>query len=390
MTWLDAPTMSAVTALVVVVCGALYLVDTLTYASNAAARLWAVAFTCGTLTAFSYLVWAYVPGAWVAVAAGNAAFVATIGFLWLGCRRFNRPELRWTVWVVLVAGGSTFLAAAVEGPDGGAWAGAGVMFVSMAVLGALACVETRRAPLSGHATSVALTAVMGTVALYYVARTVVFVALGTESALFLEWFGTPSTSVVTIVLTITAVASMVVLRLEENATTGRRRTAGLAISIDGYLDPASFQIVLGTMLDRARQRSQTTAVIALVLADLPQISRAFGTPRAERMAQGLRSAIAGAAPGAAVLGSDGEGRVLVALPDVSREEAFRLAGRVTDLTVEALSGAGDPVHALLGVGVAATTAADDHDADQLLERARDAAATSSGNLDAAPVLAPPD
>ncbi len=384
MGWLDSPTMSAITAMVVVVCGALYLIDTLTYAGSAATRLWAVAFTSGTLTAFAYLIWAYLPGAWVAVAAGNASFTATIAFLWLGCRRFNGGARRWALVLAVAAITATFLAAALPGPDGGAWAGAEVMFVSMALFGALACLETRRGPLAQHAPSVSLTIIMATVALYYAVRTVVLLVSGTESALFVEWFGTPSTSIITIVLTITALAAMVVLRLQDDGGRHRRESAPLTIREDGYLDSASFLTVLTAVLRRGEGRAVTTPVIAVEIDGMAEISSALGAHRARQLSEGMLTAVTAVAPVAALLGIDDEGGVLIALPDASPSQALRLAGRISELTLDELDGATP----LLGVGVAVDEHG--HGARWLIERALRAATTSADNLDSAPVLAAVD
>ena len=383
MTWMDPLTTSAITARVVTMCAALYLVDTITFAGMTAARLWAVAFTAGTFTAFAYMIWSFIPQAWVAVAAGNASFVASIGFLWLGCRRFNDPRLRWQSWVVAVAVVWTFVAAAVPASGGGPWAGAGVMFASMAVQAGLACIETRQAPLSGFTSGVTLTVVMGAVFLYYSARTAVFALLGPESALFQDWFGTPSTSIVTIVLTIAALASMMVLRLQGEA--GERGiSAQLTIQGDGFLDRRSFTSVLSVVLSRTALRRSVTTVLAVDLEDERQIAAAFGERTAALAVTTMRNAVARAAPTTAFLGFDGGAHVLVGLPGAGAQESMRLADRVAQLVTADIAQSEGLLSTVIGVGVAA---AHDGDAADLVLAAVAAAARSAANLDGAPVLA---
>ncbi|WP_420115043.1 hypothetical protein [Pseudactinotalea sp.] len=387
MTWLDPTTTSLVTAVVVTVCCVLYLADTLTYAGNMAARLWTVAFSSGVLTAFAYMVWSFLPGAWMSVAVGNASFVASIGFLWLGCRRFNRPDLRWATWVLTIAIGATFLATALEGPGGGDWAGAAVMLASIAVLSGLACFETRRAALLHLRPATAMTVVMGAVCLYYLARTFVFTLLGPESSLFSEWFGTPTTSLVTIILTIVAVTTMVVLRIQDQAATGAQRATKLALSADGLLDGRSFVQLLDAALSRHASRRSTAAVVRLELEGIDRIAEAFGTSESQRIAAHMRAGVLEHAPAAALLGWDGEAGALLYLADTSEPEAMRTVRRIAQLTLAGLHSLDAPVVPVLGIGVAIRTPSSEHSAAGLMTAAAQAAARSTDAADGSVELA---
>jgi GGDEF domain-containing protein len=389
MNVLDPTTTSLITAVVVSVCCALFLVDTLTFAGNAAARLWAVAFSAGVLTAFAYMVWAFLPGAWMAVAVGNASFVASIGFIWLGCRRFNRPDLRWASWGLAGAIGATFVAAAIAGPDGGDWAGAGVMLAAMAALAGLACVETRRAALQRLRTAVSLTVVMAAVCAYYTARTVVFLLQGPDSPLFRDWFGTPSTSLVTIVLTIVAVTAMVVLRIQEQAASGARWSSTLTLSGDGFLDRGSFLSVLDSMLARRGEQSDPTTVVVLELEDVGRIGAAFGSREAARVVAELRRSILEHSPATSMLAWHDEARALLCFPGTSEQEAARLAKRIAQVTQDGLYALEAPVVPVLGIGLATTAVGNDLGAADLVSAAERAAERSALNADGSVVLAEP-
>src|SRR3546814_7604335 len=95
MTAIDLFTLTLATALVIVVSGVFYLVETLLRKEGAAGRLWAIAFLSGILSVLCYLVWSVDASAFLAIAVGNGGFVATAGFLWLGCRAYNGRTLRW-------------------------------------------------------------------------------------------------------------------------------------------------------------------------------------------------------------------------------------------------------------------------------------------------------
>lgn len=386
MTWLDPTTTSLITALVVTIGCAVYLVDTLSYAQTIAAQLWGVAFSAGVLTAVAYMVWAYLPGAWMAVATGNASFVASIGLLWMGCRRFNGPYQRWAALTLGVAVGATFLAAAVAGPDGGDWAGAGVMIGSIAVLAGLGAVETRRGELLRLRSAVAMTVVLGAVCVYYAARTLVFAIAGPESVLFADWFGTPSTSLVTIALTIVAVPTMVVLRLHAREAAGARGAATLTLDGQGFLDRGSFLRLLDAMLVRGGTLKVPTAVVVLEIDDLPRIAAAFGTRASARISARMRACVNEHSPVTTALGWD-EGRALLCLPGSSDQDALRTARRVAQATWDGLLSLDGPVVPVLGIGVVTSDVGSEHGSRALLAAAGEAARTSVARADAAVVVA---
>src|SRR5690606_15144142 len=157
-------------------------------------------FLSAMLTTLAYTVWSQTPGAWWAIAVGNAAFVAGTGCMWLGCRRFNGRAIGWPSGLVVAGVLAAGAAVAVEGSAGGDWAGAVWMFVALLVFAAAGSAECMRGALRESRTAWVLAAVLGLQALYYISRTTVFLTSGPESALFENGFGTVPTSVLTVAL----------------------------------------------------------------------------------------------------------------------------------------------------------------------------------------------
>src|SRR5690606_32028801 len=156
MMGLDIATVSAMTAVVVITAGIVFILETVFREDDSVSRIWSLGFLAGILASVSYTIWAVAPDSWGAVAIGNAAFVASAGFMWLGCRRFNNRAQGWAeiaVGVFTVAAG---VAVVVEGSGGGSWAGAEVMFLALCVLPAASALETARGGFSGIRTSVGL------------------------------------------------------------------------------------------------------------------------------------------------------------------------------------------------------------------------------------------
>lgn len=385
MSWLDPMTMSVATALVVTVCGVIFLFDTVVHAESPAARTWSVAFMAGILTVASYLAWTFLEDGWAAAGIGNGAFVTTTGCMWLGCRRYNARAMRVPILVVLTAVAGTIVATLVRGPDGGAWAGAVVMFPALAVLAGLGSAEARRAPLVGQGASIGLAAVLAVQSVYYVLRTGVYLTSGPDSELFIEWFGTPSTSMITIVLTITAVISIAVLRATERGAPTSRPETMLGLSVDGYLDAESFRWALDGYLERAGARRDQLAVIALRMEDLKQIAAAFGAEEAQQLTARWRSAAQAGAPLSAFLGDLGPGVILVGMPAPADGTARRVAARLSRRILDELTSAETVLTPVLGVGVAISTDGSE-DGERLINTALQAAERSAAELGAVVVL----
>lgn len=383
MTWLDAPTMSAATALVVTVCGVLYLLDTLYRRGNAAAHLWSAAFVGGILTTLSYLAWSLLEGAWVANAVGNCASVGSMGMLWLGCARFNGPLGRIRGLVVGVAAALTFATTLIPGPDGGPWAGAEVLFVSMALLAGLGAVEARRGGLARFRPALFLSLTFGLASLFYAIRAAVVLTAGSGSAVFEEWLGTASTSILTIVLTVVAVVAMTMLRVQSQAE-GRGRSTPLGLREDGFLDVRSFTHALASVIERARATNQQATVLVVRLHGVEEIGAAFGARTARDLTTRWRTITLRFVPLEAFAADDDGYAIVVALPGMADGESLNLGNRLSQHLASELAGTEDQIAPVIGVGVATGTWC--RDAAELVAAAQAAAERSIDNLDGGAVL----
>lgn len=345
------------TALVVNVSGVLFIVETLLRRDEGAGRVWALGFLAAMLTTLSYTVWAQTPGAWWAVAVGNAAFVASTGCIWLGCRRFNGHGMRWSSWLVGAAVAGAGAMVVIAGPDGGSWAGALWMFVALMVLAAFGAAESLRGALRESRTAWVLAAVLGVQSLYYVSRTTAFVTSGPDSALFENAFGTIPTSFLTVVLTIVAVVVTSVLRATRAPMRGYLRVADPGTARDGVLSRDLFDAALAGLCERASWRSETVGVIAVRVEDLDQISTAFGSEVARAVSETWRTGVRRHAPSNALVGEDDPTGLLVGLLVDSAHEARRQAGLIYRGLFDDLGKVGGGVIPVVGVGVALSDAA---------------------------------
>lgn len=383
---LDIATVSVMTAIVVITAGILFIVETTLREDDAVGRIWSIAFLAGILASVAYAVWSFAPQTWGAVAVGNAAFVASSGFMWLGCRRFSDRTVGWAEAVVIVITFAAAAAVVVRGPDGGGWAGAEVMFIGLAVLPAAAAWETLRGSFTGIRTSIALAVVFSVQSVYYLGRLLVLLIAGPESEMFTVWWGTIPTSVLTIVLTIVVVVVASVLRAERSGLRGRRRLAAPGIAFTGVLEPIWFERFLADAVERADPRGETVAVISTRVDDLALVTTAFGASEAENLRAAWYDAVRLHAPTQTWIGDDGAGGVMLSAVVESEADARRLGATLHRAVYDGLSGVEASVIPVLGVGVALSDGSA-KDARSLIDSARGAAAEAAISDDTSVVVA---
>ncbi|WP_137845993.1 hypothetical protein [Microbacterium sp. 2FI] len=377
---LEIASVLVVTALVINVSGILFIVETLLRRDEGAGRVWALAFLAAMLTTLAYVIWAQSPDAWWAVAVGNGAFVAGTGCMWLGCRRFNDRAMGWSSFLVATAVLAAAIAVIVEGPDGGDWAGALWMFVPLLVFAGFGAVECLRGELRDSKTAWVLGAVLGFQSLFYVSRTTAFVTSGPDSSLFQQAFGTVSTSLLTITLTIVAVVSTSVLRATRAPMRGYLNPTGFNAPRDGILSSEEFATAMAELCARARWRSELVGVVAVRVDDLEQISTAFGSEVARAVTETWRTGVRRHAPSNALVAEDGPTGLLVGVVVDAPAQARRQAAVIYRGLFDDLGRVGGGVIPVVGVGVALSDAVG-YEPDALVQVARDAASRAAVSVE---------
>lgn len=384
----DSLTMSIMTALVVIVSGVTFISETLLRKDEGVGRVWALAFLAGIVTTVSYLVWALEPGAWVAVAMGNAAFVAQPGFMWLGCRRYNARSITVAGASVAAAAVVTFAAVIVAGPGGGDWAGAYFYFAGVGVFALAGAVEACRGRMGAASNARVLAVVLAFQSVFFFGRIVAALGAGFDSSIFSTYFGVVATGLVTVMLTIVALVTMSVLRAGRVQLRGRSGTVMLAIGGDGVLEPDGLSRMLGDLAARAERNGELIGVISVRLDDLAQIATAFGNAESEMIQREWRAASCRFSPTTSFVGEDGQGALVIGIHPASQAEAQRIATRVHRGVVEGLSELGSSVIPVIGVGVALSDGGG-YSVDNLIQSARAAAGRAAESSDFSVVVAGP-
>ena len=319
---LDTWTLALASAIAVVVASSMYILGTLTYKDNDTGRIWSVAYMAGMLTTLSFLVYNLDADAWWAGGVGNGAMVVGAALFWGGSRVRNGRRPHYSI--VAAAGTVTALAAWLPGPDGGDWVGAEVYFAGVALFAAAAAVETMRGTQSQEVGSMTITVVFSIQAAFYLLRLFALIAFGADSGFFLHSVGSNTTAIVAMVLIPVLATTMSTMRAE-------RAQAGTAIFHDygrtgyteqGVLRADSFQLVVSDWLERCELHRQPLALLHVDLDNLTEINTAFGLAQGNQVLAQYISFVRRFGPPHSDIGQAGTGRLVLATPMASPEEAL--------------------------------------------------------------------
>ncbi|MET4100119.1 GGDEF domain-containing protein [Agrococcus sp. UYP10] len=385
---LDVPTIQFLTAIVMHVAGGVFVLETMLRKDDRAGRVWALGFIGGMIATEAYIVRAVSTDAWWLVAIGNAAWVAALGLLWLGCRVFNGHRLRRSAVAVIAASAATVVVVLLETPTEG-WSASPLVFGANALFSALTASEATRGAMRRTRTALGLSVTLGLAAAFQLTRSLTALALGTEHPVFQTWLSDGLVGIVTISLIVIVVVLTSVLRAEQVRLRGTEDSTLMAIAPDGVLLEPSFVRVLGGRLMRANRRAELFAVLVVKIDALSRISTAFGADEAEHVRQAARAAVRRLSPTTAAMGTDDEGKLLLAFQPKSPAEARQLAARMHRAMLDQLRTAGVPVIPPIGMGLSVTSTSG-YDRETLLDAARAAARRAIASDDVTVVVAGED
>jgi GGDEF domain-containing protein len=350
---LDSTTLFIVGGLVITLAGIAFLLETMLRRNDAVGRLWSVFFLSAMFALFAYVVVSFDPGVWWAIAAGNGAYVAAIGFIWSGARRANgRGAL---VAVPVALGVAVTLAALIPGPAGGYWAGSFEMFVGVAISGLLTAFEFMRGYLRRLLASRVLAVLLGGMGLYYIARAIAFAAVGPGDPVFDVAFGTATSTLVEITFAVLGTIMLASVQgdrflqlSEDDAEVGAR------LRIDGIMTAKHFREVAETWLLRAIRERATLVLLLIDVADLSAINTAFGRAAGDAAIRTTGRIVLTHAPTAALVGQLSPRRFALLLELPANDSVGAIVDRIGEAVLGAMIDDRDRFRASTFRGVATT------------------------------------
>ena len=348
---LDTLTLLYASGLVVAAAGASFVISSILRRDDQVARLWGLGFISGMLATIAYAVWGYSPDLWWATGVGNAALTFAVGAMWAGCRVFNGQR----AWLWLVAAVAVFvlLAVVVRGPDGGGWAGAAEMFISIGALSAAAAYTTMRGALRPRINARILTVVFASVAAFYLARTIAFLAFGESSVQFVSYFGTVNTTLLNIGFLTLASISFSVLQ-SERSPDQRREKASERLSIPGVSTDRLFEQQATDWLRRAHRADEDLTLVIFDVENLDQMNNALGSEFGDRAIQTVGWVTRDNVPTTSLVGSLSPRRFAVLTPTPPIGRARSVAERVLTALAENPIDEIEGIRAVASFGVAGT------------------------------------
>ncbi|TAJ50266.1 MAG: diguanylate cyclase [Herbiconiux sp.] len=295
---LDFSTLLITMSFAIAPLAAVFFIDTLRRPPEGSGRYWALAFLSALLCSIAYFISGHTDDVWWSVAAGNAAMVFTLGALWLGCRAFNRRR----AFVLLVVGITltVAVASALPSAEGSKWAGAAEKMLALGLFSALVVVECLRPRLRDFAGAWLLAAVLAVHAVYVVARSVTYLAVGHEHPVFLVWFGTGFVTAMNLVLVLLGGLATIAIRIQAARRPLSRRDAdGRRRHLENSI---AFRRRASGRLAALQNDGQGAVLVVLAIDLFPQLRGAYGAAHATGLQESLARAVITHAHSDAVVG----------------------------------------------------------------------------------------
>ena len=329
---MDSTTIFIVSALIVVLCGVSFILNTALNRNDAAGKLWSLSFIAGIAVAFGYGVAIIGASNWWGLVVGNVGLVVLSGAFWSGSRLYNsRDSLLWTVGA---AAAVVAIWTLITAPGGDAWGASVVTWVFMAAFGALGGSEALRGRLGRNINGRILGLSLWIVAIYTSARVVALVLLGHEDPEFSRFFGTGSASIVNMSLIVLGSIAISILRAEKLGNNAVGDFTDGIHSAAGVMTSGAFVQAATDHIERADRWQLGLAVIGADIDNLPEINTAFGRAAGDaaiaRFAQTLRNS----APVMALIGHPAAGSFLILVNVSSATEARSITERIQTALVD--------------------------------------------------------
>jgi diguanylate cyclase (GGDEF)-like protein len=343
---LDTSTLRVAFAIVAFTLALLFYFAAYRGARSAYSAWWCVALTLFLAGSAAYLLNGTPHQVW-ATPLGNCLLVGGGACVWAGARslRATRPPF----WQLAAGPAMVTVFSALENPGVNTWAGGAVFLALMALMLGLASRELWRLEPGYSRVRIPLAIAAAFFSFYYFCRLIVYVAEGPDGSVFVTYFGSAVTTLVTMVLLVVVSFSMAALSSEQQ--TRALRAVATQDGLTGLLNRAAFLDLASGELQRLRN---TRALGTLILADLDHfkaVNDTYGHAAGDAALQSFAAACNGTVRSTDLVGRYGGEEFIFLLPGVSPDRAEALTKEINRL-LKAVRGPDDSRMPTVSYGIA--------------------------------------
>ena len=256
---------------------------------------------------------------------GNVMLVSGAACVWAGARSLRnlKPSPWLSAALPLLAG----VAAAVDNPGSNVWAGGAVFLGSMAALIGLASHELWRLEPGYSRVRIPMAIAAGGVAVFYFCRLLAFLINGQDGAVFVTFFGSAVTTMVTMVLLVVVSFSMAGLSTEQQ--TRALRTVATQDGLTGLLNRGAFLEAAAEELARSKAADGGGSLILADLDHFKAVNDTFGHAAGDLALQAFAEACSAAVRSTDLAGRYGGEEFILLLPGAGPKSAEIIAGEIS-------------------------------------------------------------
>lgn len=274
--------------------------------------------------------------------AGNTVAVLGAGCVWAAARSLRGRTTAW--WQLAAAPAVVLVASLLDDPAHDIWTGGPFFLAGMALMLGLSAAELRAvvrtadpARAQAHFTLWSLTLTSGLVAVFYLLRAIVFVAVGPDHIVFRGAFGSQVTTLLTLVLLIVVTFSMSEMSHVEQTTDLREQAAHDPLT--GVLNRTEFLRLAEQAFASGNGPSahREAAVVVADLDDFKALNDAGGHAAGDAALTRFAAACVEEVDGIGLVGRLGGDEFALYLPDLAR--APEVAEQIRDRFTRTAAGA---------------------------------------------------
>jgi diguanylate cyclase (GGDEF)-like protein len=256
---------------------------------------------------------------------GNVLLISGAACVWAGARSLR--NLKPSPWLSVALPVMAGVAAAVDNPGSNPWAGGEVFLGSMAVLIGLASHELWRLEPGYSRVRIPMAIAAGGVAAFYFCRLIVFLADGQDGAVFVTFFGSAVTTMVTMVLLVVVSFSMAGLSTEQQ--TRALRTVATQDGLTGLLNRGAFLEAAAEELARSKAANGGGSLILADLDHFKAVNDTFGHAAGDLALQAFAEACSASVRSTDIAGRYGGEEFILLLPGAGPKSAEIIAGEIS-------------------------------------------------------------